>query len=230
LTARLAAFYTPGSSGMDEVVVSSQSGAQHAVRGFYVCRIKRPLDLALSAVFIVLLAPVLVLTSVAVRLFIGSPVLFRQVRTGCRTRRFVLLKFRTMDSDGGGGRSPAAERVTRLGRFLRRSGIDELPQLFNVLAGSMSLVGPRPLLPEYLPMYTREQARRHDVRPGMTGWAQVKGRNANPWAKKLELDVWYVDHMSFTLDAKILCLTPLSMIRGEDDLQAGAFGSTGGVG
>jgi lipopolysaccharide/colanic/teichoic acid biosynthesis glycosyltransferase len=140
---------------------------------------------------------------------LGTPVLFVQQRPGLRGRPFKLLKFRTMmdGRDAQGRLLPDAERLTPFGRFLRSSSLDELPELFNVLKGDMSLVGPRPLLMEYLPRYTPEQARRHDVRPGITGWAQVNGRNALSWEEKFKLDVWYVDHQSFALDLKILWMT-----------------------
>jgi lipopolysaccharide/colanic/teichoic acid biosynthesis glycosyltransferase len=170
---------------------------------------KRLLDVVLSLVALVLLAlPLLVLTW-EVRRKLGSPVFFRQMRPGLHGRPFRMLKFRTMtDARGCDGRLlPDADRLTPFGRFLRASSLDELPELFNVLKGDMSLVGPRPLLIEYLPLYSSEQACRHDVRPGITGWAQVNGRNALSWEHKFKLDVWYVDNRSLWLDLRILWLT-----------------------
>lgn len=170
---------------------------------------KRLVDVTASATGLIVLAPILVLVAVAVRWNLGRPVLFRQVRPGLDGRPFTMVKFRTMRDavDAHGRELPDAERLTRFGRFLRSSSLDELPELWNVLHGEMSLVGPRPLLMEYLPLYTPEQARRHDVRPGVTGWAQVNGRNALSWEEKFTLDVWYVDNQSFCLDLKILLLT-----------------------
>lgn len=153
----------------------------------------------------------------AVRLSMGRPVFFRQIRPGRHGREFSVLKFRTMEDsrDSEGRLLPDAERLTRLGRVLRATSLDELPQLWNVLRGDMSLVGPRPLLPEYLDRYTPEQARRHEVRPGITGWAQVNGRNATTWEERLRQDVWYVDNQSFWLDLKILWLTVAKVLRRE---------------
>ena len=170
---------------------------------------KRLFDLVVSALMMVLLSPVLLLLSVLIRLSMGPTVLFRQVRPGLKAQPFTVLKFRTMDyaRDAGGELRPDRERLTPLGRFMRRFSLDELPQLWNVLRGDMSLVGPRPLLVEYLDRYSPEQARRHQVRPGITGWAQVQGRQDIPFSRRLELDVWYVDHGSFWLDLKILFLT-----------------------
>ena len=171
--------------------------------------LKRAIDVGLALVVLIAAAPVLVAVAVAVAAAMGRPVLFRQVRPGLHGRPFTLVKFRTMaDARDARGRPLAdAARLTRLGRFLRAASLDELPQLWNVLRGDMSLVGPRPLLPEYLPLYSPRQATRHAVRPGITGWAQVNGRNAISWAQKLELDAWYVEHQSLRLDLKILWLT-----------------------
>jgi lipopolysaccharide/colanic/teichoic acid biosynthesis glycosyltransferase len=171
--------------------------------------VKRLLDVVVSATVLLVLSPVLLATALAVRVGIGSPVLFRQERPGLHGRPFTMVKFRTMRDavDRAGHPLPDAARLTRLGRVLRSTSLDELPELWNVLRGEMSLVGPRPLLMEYLPLYTAEQARRHDVRPGVTGWAQVNGRNALSWEEKFALDVWYVDHRSFRLDLEILLLT-----------------------
>lgn len=184
---------------------------------------KRALDLLVSIPGIILISPLLLIVSVTVRLFLGSPVLFRQLRPGYKGRPFHIYKFRTMtDARGPDGQLlPDADRLTRLGRFLRLTSLDELPQLFNVLRGEMSLVGPRPLMMEYLPRYTPEQMRRHDVYPGMTGWTQVRGRNSLPWEEKFKLDVWYVDHRSIWLDLLILLLTLGKVIRREGISQPG---------
>lgn len=184
---------------------------------------KRLLDLAVAAIASLLLSPILLSTALAVRLFLGTPVLFRQQRPGYKGRPFFIYKFRTMTdaSDSAGNLLPDSERLTRLGRFLRALSLDELPELINILRGEMSLVGPRPLLMEYLPRYSPEQMRRHDVWPGLTGWAQVNGRNALTWADKFNLDVWYVDHWSFWLDIKIILLTFWKVIKREGISQPG---------
>ncbi|MFW3616415.1 sugar transferase [Billgrantia antri] len=170
---------------------------------------KRLFDIVVSLVVLLLLAPLLLTLALLVRLRLGSPVLFRQTRPGLHGHAFEMIKFRTMRDavDRDGKPLPDAERLTPLGQRLRASSLDELPELWNVLKGDMSLVGPRPLLMEYLPLYTTRQARRHEVRPGVTGWAQVNGRNALSWEQKFELDVWYVDHRSLWLDLRILLLT-----------------------
>ncbi len=157
----------------------------------------------------VLLLPVLAVLSILIRRQMGAPVLFRQIRPGRYNKPFQMVKFRTMRDaiDANGDPLPDSERLTRLGRFLRSSSLDELPELWNVLKGDMSLVGPRPLLMEYLPLYSPEQARRHEVRPGITGWAQINGRNAISWDEKFDLDVWYVDNRTLWLDLKIIWLT-----------------------
>jgi lipopolysaccharide/colanic/teichoic acid biosynthesis glycosyltransferase len=172
-------------------------------------RVKRTLDIILAASGLLILWPVLALVAVAIRLHMGAPVLFRQVRPGFKGQPFTLLKFRTLTEvrDTRGHYLPDAERLTPLGRWLRRSSLDELPELWNVLRGEMSLVGPRPLLMQYLERYTPAQARRHEVKPGITGWAQVNGRNALTWQQKFQLDLWYVDRHSFALDLKILART-----------------------
>ena len=177
---------------------------------------KRAFDLAVAVLGLMILSPLLGVVALLVRIRLGSPVLFRQSRPGLEGRTFTLLKFRTMSDivDSTGAPLPDAERLTRFGEFLRRWSLDELPELWNVLRGDMSLVGPRPLLMEYLPLYTAEQARRHDVRPGLTGWAQVNGRNAISWDQKFALDVWYVEHASFALDLKILWLTIKNVVTG----------------
>lgn len=170
---------------------------------------KRLFDLVTSSIGLMILALPLALLAWQVRRKLGSPVLFTQVRPGLHGKPFRMVKFRTMKDtrDASGALLPDAERLTPFGRFLRASSLDELPELWNVLRGEMSLVGPRPLLMEYLPLYSPEQARRHQVRPGITGWAQVNGRNSISWADKFALDVWYVDHRSLWLDVRILWLT-----------------------
>jgi len=185
--------------------------------------VKRLFDISVASLVLVLLSPILLVVALMVRINLGAPVLFRQVRPGLGGQPFVLLKFRTMRDavDGSGNPLPDEQRLTRLGKFLRASSLDELPELWNVLKGDMSLVGPRPLLMEYLSLYTREQARRHDVRPGITGWAQVNGRNALDWEERFAMDVWYVDNCSFWLDVKILWLTLLKVIRAEGVSQPG---------
>ncbi len=171
--------------------------------------LKRAFDFTAALALILLLSPVIVATALAIAWRMGLPVLFRQLRPGLHGRPFRVLKFRTMvDAEGADGQPlPDGARLTPLGRMLRRFSLDELPQLFNVLRGDMSLVGPRPLLMEYLPLYSAEQMRRHEVRPGITGWCQVNGRNALSWEDKFALDVWYVDHHTFWLDMKILAMT-----------------------
>lgn len=170
---------------------------------------KRLFDVSVALGLLAALALPLLLLAWAVRRNLGSPVLFRQLRPGLQGRPFMMVKFRTMTDarDAGGTLLPDAHRLTKFGRFLRASSLDELPELWNVLRGEMSLVGPRPLLTEYLPLYSSEQARRHEVRPGITGWAQINGRNAVSWDQRFLLDVWYVDHRSLWLDLKILWLT-----------------------
>lgn len=170
---------------------------------------KRLIDIVGAAFALLLLSPVIALTWLVVRFRIGTPTLFAQERPGLGGCPFRMLKFRTMTDarDHRGQLLPDSERLTQLGRFLRSTSLDELPGLWSVLKGDMSLVGPRPLLMSYLPLYSPEQARRHEVRPGITGWAQVNGRNALSWEEKFRLDVWYVDHRSLALDLKILLLT-----------------------
>jgi sugar transferase EpsL len=171
--------------------------------------LKRVFDILCSGLALLLLWPVLLVLYVLVRVKLGSPALFRQLRPGLLGRPFMMVKFRTMldARDADGNLLPDEVRLTRFGRLLRATSLDELPELWNVLKGEMSLVGPRPLLMEYLPLYSAEQARRHSVRPGITGWAQVNGRNALSWKQKFELDSWYVDNQSFWLDVRILLLT-----------------------
>jgi lipopolysaccharide/colanic/teichoic acid biosynthesis glycosyltransferase len=178
---------------------------------------KRVMDVMLALLFLLVLFPVLAGLALTVRLSLGRPVLFRQRRAGRHGRPFTMLKFRTMDErrDPTGTLLPDAERLTRFGKVLRRTSLDELPELFNVVRGDMSLVGPRPLLMEYLPLYSAEQARRHEVRPGITGWTQINGRNALNWGDKFRLDTWYVDHRSVGLDLKILVTTVFKVLRRE---------------
>jgi lipopolysaccharide/colanic/teichoic acid biosynthesis glycosyltransferase len=176
--------------------------------------IKRGLDLALAAAMLIVLSPAMLAVSVALALAAGRPLLFRQTRTGLGGRPFVLYKFRTMKPSSNASATDA-ERLTPLGRVLRESSLDELPELWNVLRGDMSLVGPRPLLPSYLERYSPEQGRRHEVRPGITGWAQIHGRNDTTWDERLARDVWYVDHRSLLLDARILLRTVLLVLRRE---------------
>lgn len=185
--------------------------------------LKRAFDLSVGGLALLLLLPVLLVVALLVRLMLGSPVLFNQRRPGLRGRPFIMLKFRTMTDarDSSGELLPDGARLGRLGQWLRSSSIDELPALFNVLAGDMSLVGPRPLLMEYLPLYTREQNRRHEVRPGITGWAQVNGRNAISWNEKFSLDVWYVENWSLGLDLRILLMTLVRVLRREGISQEG---------
>jgi lipopolysaccharide/colanic/teichoic acid biosynthesis glycosyltransferase len=176
--------------------------------------VKRVFDFVAAASALLLLAPGLSALALAIRIWMGRPVLFRQVRIGRGERAFRIAKFRTMKDarDDAGNLLADEKRLTAIGRFIRRTSLDELPQLWNVLRGDMSLVGPRPLLPEYLPRYSEFQRRRHEVRPGITGWAQVHGRNALTWEQKFELDVWYVDHQSLWLDIRILFLTALKVL------------------
>ena len=170
---------------------------------------KRILDLSAALFGLILLAPIILILAILIRLKLGSPILFTQIRPGSHGKPFKMIKFRTMTDarDTDGNLLPDNIRLTAFGRFLRATSLDELPELWNVLKGDMSLVGPRPLLMEYLPLYTHEQVRRHQVRPGITGWAQINGRNAISWEAKFKLDVWYVDNQSFWLDLKILALT-----------------------
>ncbi len=184
---------------------------------------KRLFDLAVSLPLLLLLSPLLAGLALAVRLKLGPGVFFRQKRPGLHSQPFEILKFRTMTDarDASGQLLPDADRLPAFGRFLRSTSLDELPELLNVVAGDMSLVGPRPLLMQYLPRYSPRQARRHEVRPGITGWAQVNGRNAVTWEEKFEMDVWYVEHQSLTLDLKILWLTFLTVLRREGISQPG---------
>jgi sugar transferase EpsL len=184
---------------------------------------KRLIDLLVSAIALILLAPLMAAVAVLLWLTMGSPILFRQARAGYQGSPFTLFKFTTMRSarDVQGRLLPDKDRLTKVGIILRRLSLDELPQLWNVLIGDMSLVGPRPLLMDYLERYSPEQARRHEVKPGITGWAQVNGRNTLTWEGKFERDIWYVDHASFWLDARIIAMTPWKTIKREGISQHG---------
>ena len=184
---------------------------------FYRSYGKRVFDLVLTIPALLFLSPLLAAIALLVRARLGAPVLFRHERPGHRGRLFTLLKFRTMSGERDANGEPLSDerRLTPLGRRLRRWSVDELPELIHVVRGEMSLVGPRPLLPEYLERYSAEQARRHDVRPGITGWAQIHGRNQLSWPERLELDVWYVDHVSLGLDLRILLTTAWKIVTGE---------------
>lgn len=179
---------------------------------------KRLLDIIAASMALLLLSPVIAIVALLVRQKLGSPILFKQVRPGLHGKSFNMMKFRTMlDAvDEQGNPLPDDVRLTDFGKFLRSTSLDELPGLWSVLKGDMSLVGPRPLLVEYLPLYSTKQARRHEVKPGITGWAQVNGRNAISWEQKFELDVWYVDNQSLLLDIKILFLTVWKVVRRKD--------------
>jgi len=185
--------------------------------------VKRCFDLAVAGAALAFVSPALLATAVIVRVGLGSPVLFRQTRPGLHEAPFEMMKFRTMRDafDAQGNPLPDADRLTRLGRFLRSTSLDELPALWSVLKGEMSIVGPRPLLPQYLSRYSGFQRRRHEVKPGITGWAQVNGRNGLSWDEKFRLDVWYVDHTSLALDFKILLCTLLTVLRRDGITQHG---------
>jgi len=200
---------------------------------FYVHTGKRALDLTLTVLACAILAPFIAVVASLVWLKLGPPVLFLHTRPGFRGRPFTMFKFRTMtgENDSRGNPLPDEMRITPFGQILRNASIDELPELINVLRGEMSLVGPRPLLTRYIGRYSPEQMRRHDVLPGITGWAQVHGRNDMTWGKKFELDVWYVDHVSLLLDLRILFLTAVKTLTREGIHQSGFFSSeefTGG--
>ena len=197
-----------------DVVKSSNTGYQAMIYKRY---IKRWLDLGIALIALLLLSPVLMLVAWQVARQLGRPLFFIQQRPGLHGQPFNMFKFRTMtdERDANGQLLPDADRLTPFGQFLRRTSLDELPELWNVLRGDMSLVGPRPLLMRYLPLYTPEQARRHDVRPGITGWAQINGRNAISWEQKFEYDVWYVDHCALWLDLRILLVTLLKVLKRE---------------
>ncbi len=184
---------------------------------------KRLFDLTFALIALVIFSPIMLVTAILVRIFIGTPILFKQQRPGYKGQPFFIYKFRSMTNrlTRDGSPLPDAERLTRFGRLLRSLSLDELPELFNILRGEMSFVGPRPLLMEYLPLYSPEQARRHDVVPGLTGWAQINGRNAADWAARFRMDTWYVDHWSFWLDIKIIFLTVWKVLSREGVNQEG---------
>jgi sugar transferase EpsL len=184
---------------------------------------KRIFDLTFALIALVVLSPIILATAILVRIFLGTPILFKQQRPGYKGRPFHIYKFRSMTNrlTRDGSLLPDAERLTRFGRLLRSLSLDELPEIFNIVRGEMSFVGPRPLLMEYLPLYSPNQARRHDVVPGLTGWAQVNGRNAIDWPTRLAMDTWYVDHWSFWLDIKIILLTVWKAISREGINQEG---------
>ncbi len=184
---------------------------------------KRVFDLGATLIAIIFLSPLLAVLALMGRVILGKPVFFRQQRPGLHGQPFIIYKFRTMTEarNANGDLLPDGERLTRFGKFLRSTSLDELPELFNVLKGDMSLVGPRPLLMQYLDRYTPEQARRHEVKPGLTGWSQVNGRNAISWEEKFKLDVWYVDNWSIWLDIKIILITVWMIIRREGINQPG---------
>ena len=183
--------------------------------------IKRLLDIVIASIALILLSPVYFIVARKVKNNLGSPVLFRQVRPGLHGKPFEMIKFRTMKDavDANGNPLPDSERLTPFGKMLRSTSLDEMPELWNVIKGDMSIVGPRPLLVEYLPLYNEEQAKRHDVRPGITGYAQVNGRNAISWEKKFELDTWYVENQSLWLDFKIMLKT-VKKVLAKDDISA----------
>jgi sugar transferase EpsL len=196
---------------------------ENAKHGLYHRAGKRLFDLVLCLPAIILFVPVLIVTAILVRLKLGRPALFKQMRPGFHAKPFAIFKFRTMTDvrDANGKLLSDTDRLTGFGRFLRSTSLDELPELFNVLKGEMSLVGPRPLLMQYLERYTPEQARRHEVKPGITGWAQVNGRNAITWEEKFKLDVWYVDNRSLWLDIKIIFMTVWKIFKREGISQQG---------
>ncbi|QTA93592.1 sugar transferase [Desulfonema magnum] len=184
---------------------------------------KRIFDIILTISACFLLSPLMILIAGIIRITMGNPIFFRQIRPGLHGKPFTIYKFRTMlnSYDKNGHSLPDSERLTGLGKFLRSTSLDEFPELFNILKGEMSIVGPRPLLMQYLERYTPEQTRRHEVKPGLTGWAQINGRNAITWEEKFRLDVWYVDHQSLWLDIKIIIMTILKVVRREGISQSG---------
>ena len=209
---------------MSYLRIPSRSGGA-SVGNTFVDRmtINQVLNSTLAGLLLLALSPLLILVALGVRLFVGKPMIFKQKRTGLEGKLFTLYKFRTMQDiqDASGNLLSDEKRLTAFGRLLRRASLDELPELWNVVIGDMRLVGPRPLLPEYLPLYSESQNRRHEVAPGITGWAQVNGRNSLTWEEKFALDVWYVDHRTVWLDIKILFLTVLTVFRTSEVNQEG---------
>lgn len=191
--------------------------------GFYKKYIKRPMDFILSLLALIILSPLMLTIAILVRIKLGSPVIFRQQRPGLNEKIFTLYKFRTMtdERDENGELLPDSVRLTKFGRFLRSTSLDELPELWNIVKGDMSIVGPRPLLVQYLPLYNEEQKHRHDVRPGLTGWAQVNGRNAISWEEKFKLDIEYANKISFLFDLKIIWMTIINVLKKEGISYAG---------
>ena len=189
----------------------------HRKKGIYERLFKRPMDYILSLIAIIVLSPVLLIVAILVRIKLGSPILFKQERPGLKGKIFTMNKFRTMtdERDENGELLPNHMRLTKFGRILRATSIDELPELFNILCGDMSIIGPRPLLIEYLPLYSRKQKNRHDVKPGLSGLAQVNGRNVISWEEKFDYDVEYVEHISFSLDLKLIIQTLLKVFKRE---------------
>lgn len=189
--------------------------------------LKRAFDLLLSLILLIILSPILLILSLLIFLFLGSPILFSQERPGHKEKIFHIYKFRSMrdGKDNNGNLLPDEQRITPLGKFIRATSLDELPELWNILIGEMSFVGPRPLLVKYLPLYNDQQHKRHDVRPGLTGWAQVNGRNSLTWQQKFDLDIYYVEHATFFFDLKIMVLTALKVIKREGISQDGFISS-----
>lgn len=210
-------------AGLAALVQELFTQSAHKAFGPYERFIKRPLDAFLSTGALIVLSPILLVTAVLVRFKLGSPVLFRQERPGRDEKVFKLYKFRSMtdDRDENGELLPDDVRLTKFGRALRSTSLDELPELLNIIRGDMAVIGPRPLLVEYLPYYTDEEAHRHDVRPGLTGWAQVNGRNVTVWDERLQQDLYYVKNCSFSLDVKILWMTVMKVVK-KSDIMVGA--------
>lgn len=198
----------------------------YAKRSFYERFIKRLIDIICSGLALIVLSPILLITAILVRVKLGSPVIFKQKRPGLHEKIFSLYKFRSMTDakDKNGNPLPDEERLPTFGRKLRATSLDELPELWNIFKGDMTIVGPRPLLVEYLPCYTDEEAHRHDVRPGLTGWAQVNGRNVTMWDERLQQDLYYVKHCSFLLDVKIIFMTVMKVIKKSDIMVGAQYG------
>lgn len=198
----------------------------YAKHSFYVCYVKRLLGILSSGIALIMFSPVLLITAILVRIKLGSPVIFKQERPGLNEKIFSLYKFRTMTDakDENGNLLPDEDRLISFGRKLRSTSLDELPELWNIFKGDMAVVGPRPLLVEYLPFYTDEEAHRHDIRPGLTGWAQVNGRNVTMWDERLQQDLYYVKNCSFLLDVKIIIMTVMKVIKKSDIMVGAQYG------